>query len=98
MKNLQEEKLMNLDLLIHECGWFPNDPQGNVLVKKLELWHQEITFEETLERVIRLRPKQTILIGLEEVYQRSYNDYLQLEKQYDNLRISFAYDGMEINL
>ncbi len=98
MKKLQEEKLTNLDLLIHECGWFPNDLQGNVLVKKSEIWSQEIQFEETLERVTRLRPKQTILIGLEEVYQRSYFDYKQLEEQYGNLGIKFAYDGMEINV
>jgi len=98
VKILQEEKLKNLDLLIHECGWFPNDPQGNVLVKRPEIWRQEIQFEETLQRVARLRPKQTICIGLEEVYQRSYTDYKQLEEQYGNLRIRFAYDGMKINL
>ncbi|MFQ6123419.1 MAG: hypothetical protein ACE5R6_02275 [Candidatus Heimdallarchaeota archaeon] len=98
MKLLQEETLPNLDLLIHECGWFPNDPLGNVLVNKPEFWSQEIQFEETLERVTRLRPKQTILIGLEEVYQRSYHDYKQLEMQYSNLHIKFAYDGMEINV
>lgn len=98
VKNLQEEKLTNLDLLIHECGWFPNDPQGNVLIKKPEFWSQEIQFEESLERVTRLRPKQTILIGLEEVYRRSYTDYKPLEEQYGNLGIKFAYDGMEINV
>lgn len=98
VKNIKEEKLKNLDLLIHELGWFPNDPQGNVLIDDFELWAPEIRFQETISRVKRLKPKRTILIGLEEVYQRSFADYQKLERKYKELNLKFAYDGMRIEI
>lgn len=98
VKNIKEEELENLDLLIHECGWFPKDPQGNILVDDFELWPHEIQFTETIERVKRVKPKQTVLVGLEEVYQRGYDDYRRLEKKYTDLNLRFAYDGMAISV
>lgn len=98
VKNIEEEKLKDLDLLVHECGWFPKDPQGKVLIANPKLWSQEIRFTETIKRVQRIKPKESILIGLEEVYQRSYDDYKKLERQFRNLNISFAHDGMEVDL
>jgi phosphoribosyl 1,2-cyclic phosphate phosphodiesterase len=98
VKNIEEARLRDLDLLIHELGWFSNDPQGNVLIDDFELWSSEMRFEETIERIKRLKPKRTVLIGLEEVYQRSFEDYQRLEKKYGELNLKFAYDGMKIEL
>ena len=39
-----------------------------------------------------------ILINIEEIYERSYDDYKKLEQKYKDLNIKFAYDGMKINV
>jgi|GEM_PF-1540054 len=40
--------------------------------------------------------KNTIITHIEEDWGKSYSDYLEIEKQYANLK--FAYDGMVVNL
>ena len=88
-----------LDLLVHECGWFDYKPNGEVLFYyPNKRWSEDIKFDETIERIKELKPKKTILANLEEIYDRSYDDYLDLEKQYAPLRIEFAFDGMKIDL
>ncbi len=58
-------------------------------------------FRESLfvmEEIIGLKEKynipQVIMTHIEEDWGKSYDDYLELEKEYDGIR--FAYDGMEI--
>ena len=58
-------------------------------------------FRESLfamEEIIALKEKysipQVIMTHIEEDWGKSYDDYLELEKEYDGIR--FAYDGMEI--
>lgn len=54
----------------------------------------------TMEEVIALRDKyrigEVIITHLEEDWGKSYDDYRELEKQYENVR--FAYDGLELCL
>ncbi len=40
--------------------------------------------------------KRVIIIHLEEDWGKTYDDYINLQKQFDG--IEFAYDGLEINL
>ena len=51
-----------------------------------------------MEEIVVLKEKyqisQIIMTHIEEDYGKSYDDYLELEKQYDGIR--FAFDGMEI--
>jgi phosphoribosyl 1,2-cyclic phosphate phosphodiesterase len=91
----------DLDCWIKECGLFREDPDGNQLFTD-SLWAEEreteITFERTVEQVEEVRPERTILTELEEVYRRSYDDYLELEGRYDRLGITFGYDGLTVDL
>ena len=52
------------------------------------------TFEETLELAARVGARKVLLVHLEEYWNRSYDDYLALERENPNLR--FAYDGMQV--
>ncbi len=89
----------DLDLLIHECGWFDYKPNGEILFfNPKKRWSEDIKFDETIERINKLKPKKTILMNLEEIYERSYDDYIKLEQQYKKLNITFAYDGMKIKI
>ncbi|SHH69769.1 hypothetical protein [Clostridium grantii] len=47
---------------------------------------------EIVELKNKYKIKKVIMAHLEEDWGKSYDDYLELEKQYDG--ISFAYDGM----
>jgi phosphoribosyl 1,2-cyclic phosphate phosphodiesterase len=89
----------NLDLLIHECGWFDYKPNGDKLFfNSKKRWSEDIKFNETLKRVEELKPKKTILMNLEEIYERSYDDYLKMEDKYKKLNLKFAFDGMDIKM
>ena len=52
------------------------------------------TFENTLDLTKRIGAKQTVFVHLEEYWNRSYDDYFELES--DSPYIRFAYDGMKI--
>ena len=55
-----------------------------------------LPFETVVEIKSRLGIPRLIITHLEEDYGKSYDDYCQMEKQYDG--VQFAYDGMEIVL
>ena len=81
------KKFRNLDLWITECG---------VLTTHLS----EILFNAMIQRIMKIRPKKTILTHLEEPDIASFSlDYPNgLKKKYRDLNIDFAYDGMEIKI
>ena len=95
------ERLPDLDLWIKETGYFPESPSGEPLVteeaEETTLAH-EMSFEESLEQIRQVRADRTVLTEIEELYRRSYDDYLELEAEYADLGIEFAYDGMEISV
>ena len=95
------EALPNLDLWIKETGYFTEAPDGRPLVteeaERNALEH-ELTFQESIAQVQTVRPERTVFTEIEELFRRSYDDYQQLERQYEDLNISFAYDGMQIEV
>jgi len=54
------------------------------------------SFENVLNIVKDMQIKRVIITHIEEDWGKSYDDYLELEKQYDFLK--FAFDGMIIDL
>lgn len=54
------------------------------------------TFEETLALARRIEAEKILFVHLEEYWNRSYDDYVAIEKAHTGIR--FAYDGMRINL
>lgn len=91
----------DLDLWIHECGLFREDPKGNRLLTD-DLWERETrlekTFAETVEQVRSVRPERTVLTEIEEAFQRSYDDYRALEAEYADLDLRFGHDGMALSV
>ena len=64
---------------------------------KLERIREDLySFDETLEISRRIGAKQVIFTHIEEYWNRSYLDYIEMEKKLDN--VQFAYDGMEIEI
>jgi len=54
------------------------------------------TFEQTLDVAKSIQAKKVLFVHLEEYWNRSYDDYRDLES--DNELISFAYDGMQLTV
>jgi len=95
------DDLPELDLWVKETGYFTETPEGDLLVTEeaeRELLAHELTFEESLEQVRRVRPERAILTEIEELYRRSYDDYCRLEREHETLNVEFAYDGMTIHV
>lgn len=51
--------------------------------------------DEIVELKNKYHIKRVIITHLEEDWGKSYDDYINLQKQFDG--IEFAYDGLEIN-
>ena len=69
---------------------------GFVLEKDNPLRKELFTMDEILALKKKYHIPQVIMTHLEEDWGKSYDDYKELEKQYDG--ICFAFDGMEIEL
>ncbi|EFK11402.1 conserved hypothetical protein [delta proteobacterium NaphS2] len=54
------------------------------------------TFEQTLALAKRIAAQQVLFVHLEEYWNRGYDDYSAIEREYKDVR--FAHDGMRVNL
>lgn len=93
--------LPELDLWIKETGYFSETPDGRPLVTdeaERDAIEHEMTFQESLAQVRTVGAERTVLTEIEELYRRSYDDYRALEREYEELGIEFAYDGMQIEV
>lgn len=93
----KSELFMDADVLI-----IGNTIVGDILkdgfILKLDnpLREELFIMEEILEIKEQFHIKNVIVTHLEEDWGKSYDDYAELEKEYDGIR--FAYDGMEVEL
>lgn len=69
---------------------------GFVLEKDNPLRGELFVMDEIVELKNKYHIKRVIITHLEEDWGKSYDDYMNLQKQFDG--IEFAYDGLEINL
>ncbi|MDD3723728.1 MAG: MBL fold metallo-hydrolase [Patescibacteria group bacterium] len=80
------EKVLNLDLLIHECGMFFDHKT-------------EIKFPNLINRLRTNKPAKTIFTHIEEVELRLYGEsFKKAKKDYSDVKFDFAFDGMKIKI
>jgi phosphoribosyl 1,2-cyclic phosphate phosphodiesterase len=92
-------EFLNPDLLVPETGWFERDPEGRIIVLSgHSIRNVEASFGETLGIIERINPRKTVLTHIEQLWARSYEDYLELEKKHQGHKLQFAYDGLRIKL
>lgn len=87
----------NADVMIIGDTIIGEKLKGGFLLKKDNLLREELfTMEEIEELKYKYSIKKVIMTHLGEDWGKSYDDYLRLEKQYENIK--FAYDGMKIEI
>ncbi len=92
-------EFLDPDLLVLETGWFERDPEGRVIVPAGHpIRNEEASFDETLRIIDRINPRKAVLTHIEQLWARSYTDYLELEKKHHGQKLQFAYDGLRIKL
>lgn len=93
----QRNETWNADLLLIQPGIFETGLPFEYTYPPDHISRSTLyTFDETLELARRLKARGTLLVHIEEYWGRSYDDYLLLEA--DHSGVSFAYDGMSINV
>jgi phosphoribosyl 1,2-cyclic phosphate phosphodiesterase len=93
----EREEVRGADLVVIQPGIFEDGlkhgfkyPQDHVSRTTL------YTFEQTLALAARIKAQRILLIHLEEYWNRTHDDYLALEKKFDN--VQFAHDGMRVSV
>jgi len=69
---------------------------GKVITSEHPLRKELHSFEDVLKIKERLNINRVVITHIEEDWGKSYDDYIELEKQHHN--IQFAYDGLTIEL
>lgn len=84
----------DIDLAVFECGYFPETPDGTPILTDIDesILGDELTHDEVMERVTRVAADRTLLTEIEHLYGRTHDDYLALEREYED--VQFAYDGL----
>ena len=92
----QSRQLESLDHLI--IGSFHLEgplKEGIEIPPENELRRELFSPTEIQELATRLKAKKTIVTHIEEEWGKNYDEYKNLEKEYN---LSFAYDGMRIKI
>lgn len=91
------EDVYNVDIFITQPGYFESGLRDGFKYPKEDPTRDELySFAETLEIAERIKAKKIIFTHIEEYWNRSYSDYIEIEKEFNNVK--FGYDGMEIEI
>jgi len=89
------DEVQHADLLIIQPGIFETGLKHRFRYPADHISRSTLyTFEQTLELAARIKAKNILFVHLEEYWNRSYDDYCELES--GNFR--FAYDGMQLTV
>jgi phosphoribosyl 1,2-cyclic phosphate phosphodiesterase len=89
--------IKNADVLIIGNTYIGNVLKNGRVITDVHPLHNELHNMSDIQKIIEtMEIKNTIITHIEEDWGKSYSDYLELEKQYTNIK--FAYDGMIVEL
>ncbi|MFO8084334.1 MAG: MBL fold metallo-hydrolase [Desulfobacterales bacterium] len=90
-------EVANADLLVIQPGIFETGLKHGFVYPRQHISRSTLyTFEETVELSQRIGAKQVLFVHLEEYWNRSHDQYLEIAKRFD--RIDFACDGYHTHI
>ena len=91
------KEVQTADLLVIQPGIFENGLKYDFTYPENHISRTTLyTFDQTMELAKQIQAKEVLFVHLEEYWNRSYDDYVEIEKAYDHIR--FAYDGMSVRV
>jgi len=93
----EREEVQGADLLVTQPGIFEEGLKHGFIYPRDHISRSTLyTFEETLALGRRIGAKEILFVHLEEYWNRSYDDYLAIQGNCEN--ITFAYDNMRVTI
>jgi len=93
----EREEVQRADLLVIQPGIFEEGLKHGFKYPVDHISRTTLyTFEETMALADRIRAGLVLSIHLEEYWNRSHDDYMTIQSQFNN--IQFAYEGMVISI
>jgi phosphoribosyl 1,2-cyclic phosphate phosphodiesterase len=90
-------EVVDADLLVIQPGIFETGLKHGFVYPRQHISRSTLyTFEETLELYYRIGAKRVLFIHLEEYWNRSHDEYMNIAKDLDG--IDFAYDGYHTHI
>ena len=93
-----KDKLDNLDLLICNAGFFNKELKGLDVISEEHPLNKTTSFESTMKLIKEIKPKKTVFLHIEELWNKTLGDFEAIEKEHSKYNIKFAMDGLKINL
>lgn len=91
------EEVQDANLLIIQPGIFETGLKHDFTYPETHTSRTTLyTFDQTLDLAEQIQATDVLFVHLEEYWNRGYDDYIEIEKDYDNIR--FAYDGMKVKV
>jgi len=91
------EEVLNANLLVIQPGIFETGLKHGFTYPENHISRTTLyTFDQTMDLATQIQAKEVLFVHLEEYWNRGYDDYIEIERGYDN--IHFAYDGMKIKI
>jgi phosphoribosyl 1,2-cyclic phosphate phosphodiesterase len=91
------EEVQGADLLVIQPGMFEDGLKHGFQYPEDHISRTTLyTFEETLALARRVKAYRVLFIHLEEYWNRGHDQYVELEKKFNN--VQFAYDGMRVSI
>ena len=93
----QRKEVQAADLLVIQPGIFETMLKHDFKYPRDHISRNTLyTFENTLEIARSIESRHVLFVHLEEYWNRGHDDYVEIEKNYGNIR--FAYDGMRVRV
>jgi phosphoribosyl 1,2-cyclic phosphate phosphodiesterase len=89
------KEVLNADLLVIQPGIFETGLKHGFTYPENHISRTTLyTCDQTMGLAKQINAKEVLFVHLEEYWNRGYDEYVEIEKRYDNIR--FAYDGLKI--
>lgn len=93
----QREELHHADLLVIQPGLFEDGLKHDFIYPEDHISRTTLyTFHDTVALARRIKSKHILFVHLEEYWNKSFDDYSAIQKEFENIR--FAYDGMHVTI